>query len=105
MDQGGELVFDWIRSLWRPGRGAAVKVTDGPYAGQIGVVRSVGDDGRLSVYIDECCQPILDAGQVRRARRRNVGKAARDAKLNDPEAVMRRHEIESRHMGNRHQGF
>lgn len=62
----------WIRSFWRLGRGDAVKVTDGPYA-----------------------------GQVRRARRRDVGRAARDAKLNDPEAVMRRHELESRRMGNR----
>ena len=98
-------MLEWIRSFWRPGCGAAVKVTGGPYAGQTGVIQSVGDDGRLSVYIDECCQRILDSGQVRRARRRDVGKAARDAKLNDPEAIMRRHEIESRHMGNRPQGF
>lgn len=89
-------MLDWIRSFGRPGPGHAVKVTDGPYAGQTGVIQGVTDDGRLGVYIDECCQPVLAASQVRRTRRRDIGRAARDAKLNDPEAVMRRHEIESR---------
>jgi ribosomal protein L24 len=92
-------MLDWIRSLGRPGRGDAVVVIGGPYAGQTGVIQLVTDEGRLGVYIDECCQPVLDADQVRRARRRDIGNAARDAKLNDPEAVMRRHEIESRKIG------
>lgn len=91
-------MLGWFRSLGRPRPGDGVKVTDGPYAGQTGVIQTA-DDGRFGVYIDECCQPVLAAGQFKRVRRRNVGEAARKAKLGDMDAAIRLTEIDSRDLG------
>jgi ribosomal protein L24 len=93
-------MMSWIRSLREPRAGDGVKVTDGPYAGQSGVVLSTTEDGRFAVFIDECCQPILDAHQLKRARsRRNVSAAVREARVKDLEGEMRRSEITSRDTG------
>jgi hypothetical protein len=50
-----------------PRVGDPVAVLDGPYARQTGTVTAV-DAGRLTVYIDECCQPTLPRRAVRRLR-------------------------------------
>jgi transcription antitermination factor NusG len=36
--------------------GQAVRVTDGPYAGQTGAVTAVDAAGRVSVFIDDCLE-------------------------------------------------
>ncbi|HSM38550.1 MAG TPA: hypothetical protein VK838_04390 [Candidatus Limnocylindrales bacterium] len=92
-------MLQWVRSFGRPQPGDGVKVTDGPYAGQPGVIRATTADGRYSVFIDECCQPELAANQFTRTRKRDARTTARDAKLGDPEGITRRHEIESRDLG------
>lgn len=80
--------------------GDAVEVTSGPYAGRPGVIQAVGADGRYRVFIDECCQPDLAAGQLRRTRRgRGIADRQRDAKLADRKGELVRHEIDSRDMG------
>jgi hypothetical protein len=80
--------------------GTAVDVLSGPYAGKSGHVRAVAADGRLSVYIDECCQPMLDASQVKRVRGPDITGAAREARLADTRGELDRHAIDSRDMGN-----
>lgn len=36
----------------------------GPYAGHSGRITDVGTDGRLRVFIDDCCQPIVEPADV-----------------------------------------
>jgi hypothetical protein len=79
--------------------GQAVRATDGPYAGQTGVVTAVDAAGRVSVFIDDCCHPMLDPSAVTRIQARDVGRAARHAKLSDPRGEMVRMEIDSRDLG------
>lgn len=92
-------MLNWMRGRGRLGVGQAVRVTDGPYAGKTGVVTAVDAAGRLAVSIDECCQPVLDASSVSRVRPRDIGRAAREAKLADARSETVRLEIDSRDMG------
>jgi hypothetical protein len=94
------MVMGWLRSLREVKPGTVVAVGDGPYAGKSGVVRAVAADGRLSVYIDECCQPTLDASQVKPVRGPDIAGAARKARLADTRGELDRHIIDSRDMGN-----
>lgn len=93
-------VFDWLRGRTvRPGD--AVRVTEGPYAGRDGVVADVGADDLIGVYMDECCQPRLPAGALRRTRsRRNIGRAVRSAKESDVEGELARSTMDGRDLGN-----
>jgi hypothetical protein len=89
----------WLRRTAGPEPGDAVRVTDGPYAGQTGVVTAVEPDGRRAVHIDECCRPLLAASQLERARMRDVGRAARESKLADADGEMVRIQMDSRDLG------
>lgn len=73
-----------------------MRVSEGPYAERTGVVTAVGPDGRITVFIDECCQPMLAASAVSRVRGRDVGQAAREAKLADSRGETARMEFDSR---------
>ena len=94
------MVMEWLRSRGGVKPGTRVDVLDGPYAGKSGQVRAVAADGRLSVYIDECCQPTLDPSQIKRVRGPDIGGAAREARLADTRGELDRHAIDSRDMGN-----
>jgi hypothetical protein len=63
------------------------------------VVTAIDASGRVAVFIDDCCHPIVDAAAVSRIRSRDVGRAAREAKLGDAASETVRHEIDSRDMG------
>ena len=92
--------MQWLRSRRAVKVGTLVDVLDGPYAGRSGHVRAVAPDGRLSVYIDDCCQPTLDASQLKRVRGPDIGGAARRARLADVNGELDRHAVDSRDMGN-----
>jgi hypothetical protein len=94
------MLIQWFRTRRGVRPGTAVDVLNGPYAGRSGLVRAVAPDGRLTVYIDDCCQPTLDATQVKRVRGPDVGGAARRARLADVDGELDRHAIDSRDMGN-----
>jgi ribosomal protein L24 len=91
-------MFGWLRSRsLRPGDG--VSVLEGPYAGKTGAVLAVQADGRIGVYIDECCQPVVDASALKRVRGHDIGRAAREAKLGDTSGEQVRHVMDSRDLG------
>lgn len=91
-------MLSWLRSRGRPTVGASVKVTTGPYAGRTGVVQAL-EPGGYRVFIDECCQPVVPGDAVSLLRTRDVGRAAREAKLADARSEMVRLEIDSRDLG------
>ena len=92
-------MLGWLRFSAPPGPGDAVRVTDGPHAGQTGVVTAVEPDGRRAVFIDECCRPVLAVGQLARIRGRGISRAAREAKLADVEGETVRIQMDSRDLG------
>lgn len=55
-----------------PRIGSEVSVLVGPYAGYTGRVTEVDYNGRFRVFIDDCCQPVLDAQELELGRPRNV---------------------------------
>lgn len=92
-------MLNWLASLRRARVGDGVEVIDGPYAGRSGTVTRV-EDGTWHVFIDECCQPRLQAAQLRRSRnRRNVGRAVRSAKESDVEGELARSTMDGRDLG------
>jgi hypothetical protein len=95
-----------MSSLWRrlgarfrsdPREGDLVTVLEGPYAERSGTV-TARDATRLTVYLDDCCQPRLAPEQVRREwRGRGIAGAARQARQSDRAAdefrdIMDRHD-------------
>jgi hypothetical protein len=93
-------MINWIRQLRGVHGGDTVQVADGPYAGRNGVVTSVDPDGRLRVFIDECCQPVLPAALLKRVRRgRDIGDSVRESRLADADGEMERIRMDSRDMG------
>jgi len=62
-------MFQRLRALFdgKPRVGDLVAVLDGPYAGKTGTVTAV-QGAESTVYIDECCQPTLNAQSLRRVR-------------------------------------
>lgn len=85
-------MLDRIGGLFRARTGDGVRVTQGPYAGQTGTLLDESADGRFTVYIDDCCQPVLDRRAFRRIRRgRQDVATAIDATVNaDEEALIAR---------------
>ena len=66
----------------------------GPYAGYTGRVTEVDYNGRFRVFIDDCCQPVLEATELELGRPRNVDQlvaarrtVGRNAKLEPARAV------------------
>ena len=55
-----------------PRIGSEVTVLVGPYAGYTGRVSEIDYNGRFRVFIDDCCQPVLDATELVVGRPRNV---------------------------------
>jgi hypothetical protein len=47
-----------------PRIGTEVTVLAGPYAGYVGRVSEIDYNGRFRVFIDDCCQPVLDATEL-----------------------------------------
>lgn len=47
-----------------PRIGREVTVLAGPYAGFAGRVSEIDYNGRFRVFIDDCCQPVLDATEL-----------------------------------------
>ena len=47
-----------------PRIGTEVTVLVGPYAGFTGRVSEIDYNGRFRVFIDDCCQPVLDAAEL-----------------------------------------
>ncbi len=76
-------MLNWLRNARRPKVGDGIDVIDGPYAGKNGVITGA-DGGAYAVFIDECCQPILQAAQFRRASRRSLSQVVRQARESDP---------------------
>lgn len=69
--QKGRHVFD--RLLHRGLRiGAEVTILAGPYRGHVGRIIEVDQNGRFRVFIDDGCQPALDASNLTSGRPRNV---------------------------------
>jgi hypothetical protein len=58
-----------------PRIGSEVTVLVGPYAGYTGRVAEIDYNARIRVFIDDCCQPVLDATDLILGRPRNVDKA------------------------------
>jgi len=59
-----------------PRIGSDVTVLVGPYAGYTGRVNEIDHNGRFRVFIDDCCQPVLDATDMVRGIPRSVDKLA-----------------------------
>ena len=74
-----------------PRIGSEVTVLVGPYAGYTGRVSETDYNGRYRVFIDDCCQPVVDRSELvlgtprdleaRIAAARRVRSAARDRAL------------------------
>ena len=69
-----------------PRIGSDVTVLVGPYAGFAGRVSEIDYNGRFRVFIDDCCQPVLDATELVVGMPGNVEKlvAARQATQRNP---------------------
>jgi ribosomal protein L24 len=52
--------------------GAEVTILAGPYTGHVGRISQVDQNGRFRVFIDDCCQPVLDASNLTTGKPRNV---------------------------------
>jgi hypothetical protein len=50
-----------------------VTVLAGPYAGYVGRITEIDFSGRFRVFIDDCCQPLLEASELTTGRPRSVG--------------------------------
>lgn len=68
----------------QPKVGQSVEIVSGPYAGRAGVITSTDAGGGYQVFIDDCCQPIVAAAQLRRVRRRDMRRTIRAARESDP---------------------
>jgi KOW motif-containing protein len=64
-----------IRRILRqgPGVGDDVTVLAGPFAGHAGRVARRQPDGRFLVVIDECCQPLVAAADLRVMKSTGIG--------------------------------
>jgi hypothetical protein len=47
----------------RPRIGGEVTVLAGPYAGYVGRVSEIDYNGRFRVFIDDCCQPLVESAE------------------------------------------
>ena len=47
-----------------PRIGSEVTVLVGPYAGFTGRVSEIDRQGRFRVFIDDCCQPVVDLAEL-----------------------------------------
>jgi hypothetical protein len=56
-----------------PRIGAEVTVLVGPYAGYVGRISEIDFSGRFRVFIDDCCQPLLEASELTIGRSRSAG--------------------------------
>jgi ribosomal protein L24 len=87
-----------IRRLFSrsPRVGDLVTVLQGAYAGKTGTITAVADAG-FTVYIDDCCQPVLDEAAFRREwRGRGIPGASRKARAANVDGELARAELESR---------
>jgi hypothetical protein len=75
-----------------PRIGGEVTVLVGPYAGYTGRVSEIDHNGRFRVFIDDCCQPVLDATELVPGRSRNVDKLRRARRIveRDPNVALTR---------------
>ena len=60
--------------------GAEVTVLVGPYAGFMGRVAEIDHNGRFRVFIDDCCQPALEASELVVGVPRNFSEKAAAAR-------------------------
>jgi ribosomal protein L24 len=85
-------MFGRLRNLFnaKPRPGDTVAVLDGPYAGKTGAVAAMNGH-EFTVYIDECCQPQLTEGSLRRVRqgRRSLEPGEPEPGVNEEHEVAR----------------
>ena len=92
-------MFRRLRTFFdgKPLVGDQVTVLSGPYRGRPGTIIAV-DQGRSTVYIDECCQPRLSARRVSPGMEwaLDAGSAARKVRDNDPEGDWARYLLDQK---------
>jgi hypothetical protein len=81
-----------------PRIGSDVTVLVGPYAGYTGRITEIDHNGRFRVFIDDCCQPVLDAPELAIGMLRNIDKlvAARRTIERNPNVELTRAIAEAR---------
>jgi hypothetical protein len=69
--------------------GTEVTVLAGPYAGYVGRVSEIDYNGRFRVFIDDCCQPLVESAELVLGMPRDLDEKIAAARRSRPTARYR----------------